>query len=210
MEGPLITEHIGSVDTCTEYTVMQVWTGPVTLQNGHWSALLSGVWWALCVCAGVRGHRSGRSLWSEDVICLRITASVCPQATGRPSVGGSVLAESVLAENESTAPSQIALGAPVVPQPSGTPAPLLLPPPARSATFDLRHTALSFCIWCHITQNHSTIYALLLQKCAIQLKVHACVSVHDSVCVCRRRRASELRSRIWREAGDAADQALGG
>uniref|UniRef100_A0A673HPC6 Dynactin subunit 1 n=1 Tax=Sinocyclocheilus rhinocerous TaxID=307959 RepID=A0A673HPC6_9TELE len=55
-----------------------------------------------------------------------ITASVCPQ-TGRPSVGGSGLSESVLAENESTASSQIALGAPVIPQPSGTPS---APPPA--------------------------------------------------------------------------------
>ncbi|XP_016408758.1 dynactin subunit 1-like [Sinocyclocheilus rhinocerous] len=47
--------------------------------------------------------------------------------TGRPSVGGSGLSESVLAENESTASSQIALGAPVIPQPSGTPS---APPPA--------------------------------------------------------------------------------
>uniref|UniRef100_A0A671P4D5 Dynactin subunit 1 n=1 Tax=Sinocyclocheilus anshuiensis TaxID=1608454 RepID=A0A671P4D5_9TELE len=46
---------------------------------------------------------------------------------GRPSVGGSGLSESVLAENESTASSQIALGAPVIPQPSGTPS---APPPA--------------------------------------------------------------------------------
>ncbi|XP_073692619.1 dynactin subunit 1a isoform X2 [Garra rufa] len=46
---------------------------------------------------------------------------------GRPSVGGSALQESVLAENESTASSQIALGAPVVPQPSGAPS---APPPA--------------------------------------------------------------------------------
>uniref|UniRef100_A0A672PRE8 Dynactin subunit 1 n=1 Tax=Sinocyclocheilus grahami TaxID=75366 RepID=A0A672PRE8_SINGR len=37
------------------------------------------------------------------------------------------LSESVLAENESTASSQIALGAPVIPQPSGTPS---APPPA--------------------------------------------------------------------------------
>ncbi|XP_052417701.1 dynactin subunit 1a isoform X2 [Carassius gibelio] len=46
---------------------------------------------------------------------------------GRPSVGGSGLSESVLAENESTASSQTALGAPVIPQPSGTPS---APPPA--------------------------------------------------------------------------------
>ncbi|XP_059364599.1 dynactin subunit 1a isoform X4 [Carassius carassius] len=46
---------------------------------------------------------------------------------GRPSVGGSGLSESVLAENESTASSQTALGAPVIPQPSGT---LSAPPPA--------------------------------------------------------------------------------
>ncbi|XP_042615260.1 dynactin subunit 1a isoform X1 [Cyprinus carpio] len=46
---------------------------------------------------------------------------------GRPSVGGSGLSESVLAENESTASPQIALGAPVIPQPSGTPS---APPPA--------------------------------------------------------------------------------
>ncbi|XP_050970344.1 dynactin subunit 1a isoform X1 [Labeo rohita] len=46
---------------------------------------------------------------------------------GRPSVGGSGLSESVLAENESTASPQISLGAPVVPQPSGTPS---APPPA--------------------------------------------------------------------------------
>uniref|UniRef100_A0A673HQ17 Dynactin subunit 1 n=1 Tax=Sinocyclocheilus rhinocerous TaxID=307959 RepID=A0A673HQ17_9TELE len=65
-------------------------------------------------------------LMKQDVIRLRITASVCPQ-TGRPSVGGSGLSESVLAENESTASSQIALGAPVIPQPSGTPS---APPPA--------------------------------------------------------------------------------
>uniref|UniRef100_A0A671P0L4 Dynactin subunit 1 n=2 Tax=Sinocyclocheilus anshuiensis TaxID=1608454 RepID=A0A671P0L4_9TELE len=65
-------------------------------------------------------------LVKQDVIRLRITASVCPQA-GRPSVGGSGLSESVLAENESTASSQIALGAPVIPQPSGTPS---APPPA--------------------------------------------------------------------------------
>uniref|UniRef100_A0A8C1MAC2 Dynactin subunit 1 n=1 Tax=Cyprinus carpio TaxID=7962 RepID=A0A8C1MAC2_CYPCA len=46
---------------------------------------------------------------------------------GRPSVGGSGLSESVLAENEPTASSQTALGAPVIPQPSGTPS---APPPA--------------------------------------------------------------------------------
>ncbi|XP_016418166.1 dynactin subunit 1a isoform X2 [Sinocyclocheilus rhinocerous] len=46
---------------------------------------------------------------------------------GRPSVRGSGLSESVLAENESTASSQNALGAPVIPQPSGTPS---APPPA--------------------------------------------------------------------------------
>uniref|UniRef100_A0A673KQB6 Dynactin subunit 1 n=1 Tax=Sinocyclocheilus rhinocerous TaxID=307959 RepID=A0A673KQB6_9TELE len=62
----------------------------------------------------------------RDFIRLRITASVCPQA-GRPSVRGSGLSESVLAENESTASSQNALGAPVIPQPSGTPS---APPPA--------------------------------------------------------------------------------
>ncbi|XP_067303769.1 dynactin subunit 1a isoform X2 [Pseudorasbora parva] len=44
---------------------------------------------------------------------------------GRPSVGGSSLSESVLVENESS--SQMALGAPVVPQPSPTPSG---PPPA--------------------------------------------------------------------------------
>ncbi|ROL43134.1 Dynactin subunit 1 [Anabarilius grahami] len=46
---------------------------------------------------------------------------------GRPSVGGSVLSESVLVENESTSSSQMALGAPVVPQPSAAPS---APPPA--------------------------------------------------------------------------------
>ncbi|XP_051754525.1 dynactin subunit 1a isoform X2 [Ctenopharyngodon idella] len=46
---------------------------------------------------------------------------------GRPSVGGSGLSESVLVENESTSSSQMALGAPVVPQPSATPS---APPPA--------------------------------------------------------------------------------
>ncbi|XP_051565398.1 dynactin subunit 1-like isoform X2 [Myxocyprinus asiaticus] len=40
--------------------------------------------------------------------------------TGRPSVGGSGLSESVLAESETTSSSQTALGAPVVPQPSNT------------------------------------------------------------------------------------------
>uniref|UniRef100_A0A8C1QY79 Dynactin subunit 1 n=1 Tax=Cyprinus carpio TaxID=7962 RepID=A0A8C1QY79_CYPCA len=62
----------------------------------------------------------------RDVIHLGITVSVCLQA-GRPSVGGSGLSESVLAENEPTASSQTALGAPVIPQPSGTPS---APPPA--------------------------------------------------------------------------------
>uniref|UniRef100_A0A671P374 Dynactin subunit 1 n=1 Tax=Sinocyclocheilus anshuiensis TaxID=1608454 RepID=A0A671P374_9TELE len=81
----------------------------------------------VCVCAGVRGQAGHViELVKQDVIRLRITASVCPQA-GRPSVGGSGLSESVLAENESTASSQIALGAPVIPQPSGTPS---APPPA--------------------------------------------------------------------------------
>ncbi|XP_039524838.1 dynactin subunit 1a isoform X3 [Pimephales promelas] len=46
---------------------------------------------------------------------------------GRPSVGGSSLSESVLAENESSSSSQKALGAPVVPQPSPVPSG---PPPA--------------------------------------------------------------------------------
>lgn len=70
----------------------------------------------VCVCAGVRGQAGHViELVKQDVIRLRITASVCPLA-GHPSVGGSGLSESVLAENESTASSQIALGAPVVPQ----------------------------------------------------------------------------------------------
>ncbi|XP_051996498.1 dynactin subunit 1a isoform X2 [Xyrauchen texanus] len=46
---------------------------------------------------------------------------------GRPSVGGSVISESVLVENESTSSSQTALGAPVVLQPSSTSS---APPPA--------------------------------------------------------------------------------
>uniref|UniRef100_A0A672PRV9 Dynactin subunit 1 n=1 Tax=Sinocyclocheilus grahami TaxID=75366 RepID=A0A672PRV9_SINGR len=54
-------------------------------------------------------------------------AKLLKKGAGRPSVGGSGLSESVLAENESTASSQIALGAPVIPQPSGTPS---APPPA--------------------------------------------------------------------------------
>lgn len=74
----VITEHTGSVYTCTEYTVMQVWTGPVTLQNGHWSALLSGVWWALCVwvCWGQRSQvrqelvKRGCHPFENNCICL--------------------------------------------------------------------------------------------------------------------------------------------
>uniref|UniRef100_A0A673KS93 Dynactin subunit 1 n=1 Tax=Sinocyclocheilus rhinocerous TaxID=307959 RepID=A0A673KS93_9TELE len=54
-------------------------------------------------------------------------AKLLKKGAGRPSVRGSGLSESVLAENESTASSQNALGAPVIPQPSGTPS---APPPA--------------------------------------------------------------------------------
>ncbi|KAI2663123.1 Dynactin subunit 1 [Labeo rohita] len=58
---------------------------------------------------------------------VRGLVSTASAGAGRPSVGGSGLSESVLAENESTASPQISLGAPVVPQPSGTPS---APPPA--------------------------------------------------------------------------------
>ncbi|XP_056316828.1 dynactin subunit 1a isoform X2 [Danio aesculapii] len=47
--------------------------------------------------------------------------------TGRPSVGGSALSESVLAESESSSSTQMSLAAPVVPQPSTASAPAPAP-----------------------------------------------------------------------------------